>query len=29
MLDRLPPGPPPPIEVIVNWRDRVARQTLP
>jgi len=29
MLDRVPPGPPAPIEVIVNWRDRAARQTSP
>ena len=29
MLDRLPAGPSAPIEVIVNWRNPVARPTSP
>jgi len=29
MLDRVPAGPSTPIEVIVNWRDHVARRTSP
>ena len=29
MLDQVPAGPPPPIEVIVNWQGRVARQISP
>jgi Tol biopolymer transport system component len=29
MLDRVPAGPSAPIEVIVNWRDHVARRTSP
>ena len=29
MLGRVPAGPPAPIEVIVNWRDRVASRASP
>ena len=29
MLGRVPAGPSAPIEVIVNWRDRVAGRTSP
>ena len=29
MLERVPAGPPPPIDVIVNWRDRVATPPSP
>jgi hypothetical protein len=29
MLTQVPPGPPAPLEVIVNWRDRVATQASP